>query len=281
MQRRLLKRRYIFILIILICLYSVLSFLSPVSYATTYTYTANSNDLPSDFDSLYPGYRKLIEKVVEEHPNWTIKLLNTGLNWDTVINNENTGHKSSPSNLVPSSYTGNWVCEFCGTTPYDSGSWYCASRYAVEYMMDPRNFINSNDIFQFQDLGSATADRVAIEKMVSGTFINTTECIDAVFEAANTYHISPYHLVSRIIQEQGVGGSTLSLGRTLDDGITYYNLFNIGATGNTESEVIENGFATAKSKGWSTMRLAILRWGRINSKILHCSRTKYYILSKV
>lgn len=228
-------KKLIYTLYIMLLIYIILSFCKTTaikSYAaTTYTYTASSNDLPLDFDAKYPGYRSLIQTVITEHPNWTIKLLDTGLVWDTVINNEYTGHGGSPKNLVPASdinYSGDWICPICGTKRYDSGNWYCASREAIEYMMDSRNSLNSNDIFQFQDLSSSTADRTAIEKMVAGTFINTTECIEAIFTGATTYNVSPYHLVSRIIQEQGVSGSVLGLGIT-EEGITYYNLFNIGA----------------------------------------------------
>jgi hypothetical protein len=230
------------------------------SYATPYTYTSSSNDLPADFDSLYPGYRTLIQNVITSNPTWTIKLLNTGLVWDTVINNQYTGHGTSPKNLVPanlSSYGGDWICSICGTTKYDNGNWYCASRSAIEYMMDPRNSINNNDIFQFQDLSSSTATRESIQQMVAGTFINTKECIDSILTASTTNNINPYHLVSRIIQEQGTNGSTLGLGieDPVGSGTKYYNLFNVGAAGNSSATIIANGLAKAKQQGWTSMRI--------------------------
>lgn len=254
------SKQILCILILFVIIYTMFGFSNNTinkSYAATYTYTSKNNKLPEDFDTKYPGYRALIQKLAKAHPNWTFKLYETGLNWETVINNEYQGHGGSPKNLVPKSYTGGWICPICGTKAYDTGNWYCASREAIEYMMDPRNSLNETDVFQFQDLASSAGDRDAIEAMVEGTFINTKECIDAIFKAAETYNVSPYHLVSRIIQEQGTKGSVLGLG--IKDGkYTYYNLFNVGAAGNTEEKVIENGLNKAIEKGWTSMSKAII-----------------------
>lgn len=244
------------LLIIIIMASGLTNFMMPKSYATTYTYTSKANTLPENFEETYPGYKELIEELAKAHPNWTFNLYETGLVWETVIINEST----HGVNLVPkgsSTYSGDWVCQVCGVKTYDTGKWYCASEYAIAYMMDPRNSINETDIFQFQDLSSAEASEDAITKMVEGTFIDNEECIEAIFTAATTYNVSPYHLVSRIIQEQGTKGSTLGLGIE-KDGVTYYNLFNIGASGDTESEVIQNGLDTAISKKWTTMGKAII-----------------------
>ena len=137
------------------------------SYGATYTYTNNSNNLPADFDAKYPNYRILINTLVQEHPNWTFKLYETGLDWNTVLNYESKHGK----NLVqPGYYTSEWGCS-CNVA-YD-GEWKCASRSAIEYMMDPRHFLNSYDVFQFQDLSSASGDSKAIASMIAGTFMDT------------------------------------------------------------------------------------------------------------
>ena len=83
----------------------LLTMLQNKIFAATYTYTNSSNNLPQDFDSKYPNYRKLVNTVVTEHPNWTINLVETGLDWNTVLNNESTHGK----NLVqPGFYTSDW-----------------------------------------------------------------------------------------------------------------------------------------------------------------------------
>ena len=56
-------------------------------------------------DEKYPGYKELIDKLQENHPNWTFTLFYTKLDWNEVIENE--GHIDGnlyPSNLVPEIY---------------------------------------------------------------------------------------------------------------------------------------------------------------------------------
>ena len=66
-----LKKQFIFVLTFII-IYAVFSFLPLTmnkSYAVTYTYTANSNDLPNDFEQKYPGYTEVLNNMIKSHPN--------------------------------------------------------------------------------------------------------------------------------------------------------------------------------------------------------------------
>ena len=42
-----------------------------------------------------------------------------------------------------------------------------------------------------------------------------------------------------------------------DGGTTYYNLFNIGASGNSPEEILRNSLATAKARGWTSIKASI------------------------
>ena len=269
-----------YILILFIMIYTLFSFMPQMSiksYGATYTYNSNSNDLPSDFDRKYPNYRILINTLVAEHPNWTFKLYETGLDWNTVLNYESVHGK----NLVePDYYTPEWGCS-CNVA-YD-GHWKCASRSAIEYMMDPRHFLNSYDVFQFQDLSSSSGDRNAIASMISGTFMDTSshrnECIQAIMEAASEYGISPYFITSKIIQEQGNNGSVLSSGEGYNGKyVGYYNLFNIGAYQTSDASTIENGLRYAKNSGWDSMYKSIKGGAQFikESYIQYGQTTVYY-----
>ena len=213
-------------------------------------------------DSQYPGYKQLIEALKSEYPTWNFKLYYTELDWDEVIINECQGHGTSPKSLSPannSRYDGQWICPYCKRDVYDSEDWYCASEIAISYMMDPRNSINSSDIFQFQDLSSKNIKRENIEKMVEGTFLDDDSCVDAIMTASKKYSVNGYYLVARIFQEQGRSGSYLSLGEGYNgEYIGVYNLFNIGAYGNGESTVIMNGLEYADSQGWHSKADSII-----------------------
>lgn len=268
------------ILILFVMIFTMLSIMPLTaikSYGATYTYTNNSNNLPADFDAKYPNYRILINTLVQEHPNWTFKLYETGLDWNTVLNYESKHGK----NLVqPGYYTSEWGCS-CNVA-YD-GEWKCASRSAIEYMMDPRHFLNSYDVFQFQDLSSASGDSKAIASMIAGTFMDTNahrdECIRAIMESAQEYGISPYFIASKIIQEQGNNGSVLSSGEGYNGKyVGYYNLFNIGAYQTQDASTTENGLKYAQNSGWDSMYKSIKGGAQFikESYIKYGQTTVYY-----
>ena len=50
-----------------------------------------SNDINGIDESKYPGYKALLQQIQAQYPNWKINLYYTGLNWNDVIENENTG----------------------------------------------------------------------------------------------------------------------------------------------------------------------------------------------
>lgn len=217
-------------------------------------------------DNLYPGIKQQIKSLQQEHPNWTFKVEYTDLTWEEVINGEHQGHSvsSSPSNLVPAtsaSYGGLWICEICGTQRYDTGSWYCASTEALEYMMDPRNSLNNSDLFQFMQLsGSGDFNNDTVRntlKKIRPNWVDD-ECIEAIIEAANTYHVDPYYILAKLLEEQSSTSPLFTGSGYNGNYVGYYNLFNVGATSNSKSGVILNGLNYAASQGWTTRRLSIL-----------------------
>ena len=187
------------------------------------------------------------------------------MDWSEVIIAESTGYHGR--NVVPSTRADAWKCA-CNKTVEDV--WKCASTAAVAYYMDPRNSLNENYIFQFEQLtydeknqtkegvelilkpcnyaqGKVTYyDSKGNKKTLDKTYV------DVIMEASKEYNISPYHLASRIRQEQGAGNafSIISVTWTCGDG-NYkglYNFFNICAYG---KNIVQNGLKYAKSQGWT------------------------------
>ena len=216
----------------------------------------------------YPGYASLLDNLLEEHPNWTFTILYTGLDWDTVIRNETTAVHGR--NLVQNK-SGEWVCSVCGNKAYDNGSWRCASASTVAYYMDPRNSLYEDYIFQFENLkwvdGKYTLD--GIEQILDGcdyllkdkiTYTNTsgkTATINktyskVIMEAAEAAGISPYHLASRIRQEQGTGSKASATATGTYSGYKgYYNFLNVNASGSGSATIIKNALEYAKKQGWN------------------------------
>lgn len=280
-----LNTKILCILILFVLIYITISFtpqILNISYGATYTYTKNSNDLPSDFEQKYPGYISLVEALASSHPNWTFKLYETGLTWEATINSEYQNHSDSIKNVVPSNYSDEWICSICGREEQDTGEWCCASRQAIEHVMDPRNSLNDANLFQYLQLSndkSITKDQVA--QMASKiSYLNNQSIIDAIYEVSNDpdYNINPFYIIGKILQEQGSGASALCSGQGYKGQyVGYYNLFNVGASGKGEEAVILNGLAYAKSQGWDTPKKSIMGGiGLIRSYIRRGQDTLYY-----
>lgn len=267
------------ILVLTIIIYYMLGiFINNKVYAVERNRTSDLNSLEN---SSYPGVLALINELKKSHPNWTFTILYTGLDWSNVIYKETSAlHGRS---LVQNGSAG-WTCPTCGNTPYDNGTWYCASPTTVSYYMDIRNWLSESYIFAFETLSydSSTQTIDGVKKILSGTFMDkdTVNYYDTegnmqtinksyaqiIMEAAAEAKVSPYHLASRVKQEQGSGGSSLISGKytytdgngnTITDLRGYYNYFNIGASGGNSATIIRNGLNKAKSKGWTTPELAI------------------------
>ena len=105
------------------------------------------------------------------------------------------------------------------------------------------------------------------------TFANT------FMQAAYTHSVSPVHLASRALQEQGVSGSVLSLGNGYNGQyIGYYNFFNIGASGNNNYDIIMNGLKYAYNKNWNSQYSSIVDGSSLmgNGYIKKGQDTLYY-----
>lgn len=282
------KKIKISILILIVILsYLLLAFLPIVqnkSYAGDMVAGTLSPDIHLLDDSLYPGYKQLINNLQAKHPNYRFLLYYTGLDWNEALASEYQGHGSSPWNLVQVSdnYNGMWICPICGEKRYDNGSWCCASLEALAYMMDPRNSINESDIFQFKDLEGSDVSYNDIARVVSGygSYLNNGEAIQAIVDASNQYNINGYYLVAKIINEHGKNGSTLSNGKGYNGQyVGVYNYFNIGSYGNGTATIINNGLSYALGQGWTSIRASIMGGAQVVKQkfiIQYSQNTLYY-----
>lgn len=208
------------------------------------------------------SYQPYLEELAKKHPNWKFTALYTNLDWNYVISQENVFGK----NLVPKNYSDRWKNTNPGqyNVEVDSG-WVDSSKQAVEYCMDPRNFLNEVRIFQFEALSYDvyTNNLDGIEKILYGTeFYNqqvsyldsngnnitmNENYSDLILKGAQTSLVSPYHLASRIKQEVGPFLTHSSISGTVEGYKGLYNFYNIGATSSSEPMgAIKNGLQYAK-----------------------------------
>lgn len=236
----------------------------------------NATQGKTDLSTFPSSYRSYIQKLIAAHPNWTFVPMNTGLKWSDVIENEtkdsvNLVDKDSPAtwkSMAPDDYdmaTGQWIIKN-GTT------WVQASEALVKYYIDPRNGLNEDYVFQFEQLtyNSSSHTEAGVEKILSGTFMSKKKLEDgsggnityakAFMKIGKELKVSPYFLASRVRQEQGVGGTSALISGTYPGYLGYYNYFNIQATGVGKEQVIISGLQEAQKAGWTT-RYAALKGG--------------------
>lgn len=256
-KRNLIKK----VIVLNIILYICIAILVPTNvFAVQSKYPYSQGSLSS-----YPGYEGLLNSLQEKYPNWSFTILDTGLDWNDVIKNETVA--SHGRNLIYYTYSGSWVCSTCGDKTYDSGRWKCASETAVAYYMDPRNWLNENNIFQFENLAYngdiqnidgvnkilngvpwASGSEIYYTKTDGSTGVIYKSYAQVIMDAARDAGISPYHLAARIKQEQGAGYSlSPTANGTYGGHVGYYNFLNIKATG---GDIIGNALNHAQSQGW-------------------------------
>lgn len=239
------RRKTTIIFLIFLMIFSI-TFVGKINSvnADSYRFTYNGNNLDT---SKYPGYKNLIDTLKGNHSNWNFTIMETGLDFGQVILAE-TGNKS----LIQGK-SGSWV-----SGSFDS-SWDVASQSTVMYYMDPRNWIQDNSsLFQFMALGTyVDVSDDELYNAVSGTpYLHDMSIVSQINKACRENSMNPFYVIARIMQEQGSTkpSSTFAMN---DGGVTYYNIFNIGASGKGSQQVIANALQTAKNNGWTSVSACI------------------------
>lgn len=222
-------------------------------------------------DTFPKSYQSYIDKLKKEHPNWVLKAFYTHLDWNTVLNKEASGTYSRIQN---SAYGDAWKrIEEANSTAYNAAGFVLASRAAVAYTLDPRNFLNAEGIFQFrvidQNINSdteAAVNGVAYNTPMYDAMIGEKTYASVIYNVGVNTTIAPTFIVSRIRQETGcdiINNGSISGKNSKYPG--YYNFFNIGAVDGNGA--VQAGINLAYSKGWNTQEKAIaggMEWLREN-----------------
>lgn len=268
------------------------------------------------------SYKPYLRALHQQYPNWSFQAVNTGIDWNTAVANESVVGR----NLVESSHKSSWKSTADGAYDwynnywpgFDGDSWKAASEDIIKYYMDPRNFLDSEYVFQFLDhsYNSEIHTYQGVEAMVKGTFmeskftgalgeikqattvsgsssgntgpvtvgnvmlvgpgqaLNTASSdngpggsdgissggpggavsasgsgsptyVDMLMKAAMESGVSPYVLVSMIIQEQGRNGNTSMISG--NSGV--YNFYNVEAYSSNGMSANERGLWWAGQSG--------------------------------
>ena len=204
------------------------------------------------------SYVSSLNKLKQAHPNWNFEVLKVGETFSYSVSQERKSH----SQQLIQNYSGNngkgyyCTCSKC----YKNGAplvkeypnWVSASQKAVEYYLDPRNFLDEKHIFQFEStLYNASQTQAGVESILKGTWMHDSIIVyknakgesvtykrnsksvkysQAIMDASQYSGLSAYYLASKIVQE--VGGAKPTAGGASGTYSGYkgiYNYYNIGA----------------------------------------------------
>ena len=222
------------------------------------------------------SYAEALNNLQKIYPNWTFEPVMTKLDWSTVIAQEsklgrnlvqsvnNDAQKSTAAGAYDWA-TNKWI-------GYDGGTWVCASPEMIAYCMDPRNFLNETNIFQFATNEYQEYQNAAgVNKLVKGSFMAENyldtdgkwkSYADTFMTVGKSVGVSPYHLATRCLQEQGTKGNNNSISGKVKGYENYFNYFHIGAYPANGLSSVQNGLKYAKNQGWNTRYASILGGAR-------------------
>ncbi|MDE6413654.1 MAG: hypothetical protein K2K42_07205, partial [Eubacterium sp.] len=241
------------VLSILLSLMSILLIIPafPAAAATNYSSELRSKGFPE-------SYISALNKLKQAHPNWNFEVLEVGEDFSHSVSQERKSH----SQQLIQNYSGNngkgyyCTCSKCSKngTPkvMELPNWVSASQKAVEYYLDPRNFLDEKYIFQFEStLYNSDQTQSGVESILNGTWMHnanitykdkngksvtfkkdskTIKYSKAIMDAAKNSGLSAYYLASKIVQE--VGGAKATAGGASGTYKGYegiYNYYNIAA----------------------------------------------------
>ena len=241
------------------------------------TYNDYCNSLiRGGFDNSYCPYLYYLHI---KYPKWTFKADYIGYTIDEVASKEEQKVSLQTSNSNYWYYENNQpkINEAASPVPY-----YFINKSVIASLVDPRNSLFENLIFQFLNLEKTTdAMNEAALISITGQSGNLKNYTNEFMKAANQLEINALHLMARSKQEGAnkVGYAPTSGTYTTDTGLTnldgrtlngFYNFYNIGTyVGDGYKTSIQRGLAYAAgyvegvsyNRPWDTPEKAVIGGG--------------------
>lgn len=125
------------------------------------------------------SYKSKLRQIHSEYPKWVFKAMHTDMTWEEAIKNESIVGRNLVTRESISSWksieTGSYDWANSTWATFDGSKWMAASEGIIRYYMDPRNFLDSSNVFQFlqQNYDSSTQVASGVETLVKSTFMES------------------------------------------------------------------------------------------------------------
>ena len=258
-------------------------------------YIQSEAEFEAQLSQFPASYHAGLRAVHAEYPNYRFIADYPGMDFWELVDAEK-GKKIE--DIYPESYRAMYDDSFGYYQNYNwntdewsmsEGRYTYASDEVIAYFLDPRNFLNTSEIYMFvRQSYSGNTSIDDLRSFLEGTFLakgytpNPYDADDVrlkgdyaavLMEAAQISGVSPFVLATTIFSEQGYSGDSpliygyyevpedpeeettaqedsKSVEKKKKIYVSYYNFFNFGATGSDNNDVIVNGLEYAKNAGW-------------------------------
>ena len=202
------------------------------------------------------SYIKRLVKLHKKYPKWVFKADKRGDFATAVLSQRNCSliYWNSPSSWK-SMEKGCYDWKRHRYIGKDGGAWVAASEGITKFYMDPRNFMNATDVFQFLSHRYESYQSIeGIEAVVKNSFLDgkpykkSKRYSTYLLKAGKRSGVNPYVLSSMILVEQGFSGYGGCISGKHRGFKNIYNHFNIGAYAHSNRGPVLNGLIFAKAK---------------------------------
>lgn len=130
------------------------------------------------------SYKQKLRELHAKYPNWEFKAYQTGLSWQEVVREESKLGRNLVYTTSKDSWKSKDAAAYNAATNtwkgFDTSAWVAANSDIIGYYMDPRNFLDSRYVFQFQTQGYDPASQNAegVRMLAANSFL--TESVASV-----------------------------------------------------------------------------------------------------
>lgn len=203
------------------------------------------------------SYKPYLRSLHRKHPSYVFRAQRTGLDWKYVRIKENTAGNSlvrSPYESYKSFENG---CYYFSSNKYRTfdGSWNQAAPALVNYYLDPRNFLNENDMYMFFDQRDRNfVNSTTIRNITKGSFMYSDpyHYTADLYNAGNKAGVNANVIAAMILTEQGRSGNSKLISGNYKKYEGIYNYLNVGAYTTNKMSAVERGLWYAKGAGKKT-----------------------------
>ncbi len=221
------------------------------------------------------SYKDALRQLHQLYPEWVFEAKKINKTWEEAVASQTTLGKNLVSVTSYESYknkeNGGYNEKTDSYVLMEKGTCVSASAMLVSYYMDPRNFLDEENIFQFYSLSYDSKEQTIknMANVMQGTYLETTaEGIQGyqtlLKSAAKQSKVNPYYLIWRMVQFAGETGNEATKGE-FERYKGIYNLYGLGAQSDNMMNLMVYAAATDTTslRPWNTVENAVVGGAKI------------------